>query len=50
MMQTCTKRKIIKPLTELKSKPDQIKPAARCKSCDSLYSKANFLIPLSKTY
>ena len=41
-MQTCTKCKVTKSLSEFKNKKDQKKPAARCKSCDSLATKAYF--------
>ena len=41
-MQTCTKCKESKPLSEFRFRKDQNKNATRCKSCDSLWTKAHF--------
>ncbi len=41
-MQTCTKCKESKPLSEFKFRKDQNKNATRCKSCDSLWTKSHF--------
>ncbi len=41
-MQTCTKCKQSKPISDFRFRKDQNKPATRCKSCDSIWAKAHF--------